>query len=88
MPFANWKVRARCRGMDTDTLFFPVSEKPDHRGGDRPAVAKAKAVCAACPVAAWCLLEALNNRDVYGVRGGTTGPERAAMLRQQRKESA
>jgi WhiB family redox-sensing transcriptional regulator len=66
---------AACRGMDTE-LFFPVP-------GDVAGVARAKAVCAGCPVRAECLAVALAGADVVpgAVWGGTTGEEREALLR-------
>lgn len=71
----NWRAHAACRGMETE-LFFPVSEVA---GSAR--VRRAKAVCESCPVRDACLAEALAARDVHGVRGGMTGPEREAAAR-------
>jgi WhiB family transcriptional regulator, redox-sensing transcriptional regulator len=62
----DWWDRAACRDEDPD-LFFPAS----------PArVAKAKQVCAICPVQAACLDWALRYRQDYGVWGGTSEEER------------
>jgi WhiB family redox-sensing transcriptional regulator len=37
----------------------------------------AKAICGHCAVRRACLTEALDNKEVYGVYGGTTGKERS-----------
>lgn len=66
-----WRDAAACRGMDTD-VFFPL------RGED---VRAAKAVCADCPVSAECLDEALAEREVIGVWGGTSERERRRIRR-------
>lgn len=47
----------------------------------KEATAEAKAICARCPVQVECLEYALENREQYGVWGGTTRDERKAMLR-------
>jgi WhiB family redox-sensing transcriptional regulator len=61
--------------MDTE-VFFPLD-------GDVLGVARAKAVCAACPVRAACLEFALSTDDAreFGIYGGTTGAERDRLLR-------
>jgi WhiB family redox-sensing transcriptional regulator len=65
---------ALCRGMDVND-FYPLP-------GDKAGIARAKAVCARCPVAAKCLAFALFHGDVTdGVFGGTTGAERERLLR-------
>lgn len=68
-----WRQQARCRGMDTET-FFPLSLASTE-------AQRAFATCAACPVRFVCLADALAVRDVHGIRGGTTGDQRAAALR-------
>jgi len=72
----DWRHRAACRDEDPE-LFFPI-------GTDGPALAQveqAKAVCRRCPVQADCLQWALDAREQYGIWGGTTPEERAALLR-------
>lgn len=69
-----WMTDAACRDVDKE-LFF--SRRDDE------AVAKAKAVCATCPVIADCLEYALTF-DKYGdcgIWGGTTRRERLAIRR-------
>ena len=72
-----WRQRAACSGMDTSD-FYP---------GDRergPTLARrerrAKQVCARCPVIQECLAWALDEREPFGVWGGTSAKERARML--------
>lgn len=69
----DWRHHAACRGADPEQ-FFAFS----------PAVsAKAKKVCAACPVRGRCLQHALAAGEDHGVWGGLDEDERRA-LRNQR----
>jgi WhiB family redox-sensing transcriptional regulator len=63
---------AACRGMDPE-LFYA-------EGG--ATIAKMKETCAVCPVRQKCLEWAVT-REEFGVWGGTTARERAAMRRQR-----
>ena len=63
---------AACRGLDPETFYA--------EGG--AAVARAKAVCATCPLRQKCLEWAIA-REEFGVWGGTTARERAALRRQR-----
>jgi len=77
-PAASWRVRAACSGMDPD-LFFPER-------GDVIGVARAKAVCASCPVTAECLQYALEAKEKQGVWGRLSGQERRAIRSARRKD--
>ena len=70
-----WRDRAKCRTVDPE-VFYPLDT--DEKGQER-----ALWVCFGCPVRAECLEEAFDQRDVEGVRGGTTGAERRSMLRRK-----
>jgi WhiB family redox-sensing transcriptional regulator len=61
-----WRDRASCRDIDPN-LFFPP---PGDRG------AKAKAVCASCPVRRQCLADALDRAEPMGIWGGLNTRER------------
>ncbi len=65
-----WITQARCRRGDPDALFV--------RGAQQR---KAAAFCQHCPVLEPCRVEALNNREEYGVWGGLTERQRRALLR-------
>jgi WhiB family transcriptional regulator, redox-sensing transcriptional regulator len=58
-----WWAKARCRGASgrVSRLFF--SERPSD-------IARAKRLCATCPVMAPCLEGALQRREPWGVWGG------------------
>lgn len=75
---ADWWSVAACRSADPD-LFFPVSAL----GPSMEQVARAKSVCATCPVTRECLDFALATRQIHGVWGGTSEQERER-LRQRR----
>ncbi len=77
---SSWLDEAACRGRDT-RLWFPAQ-------GDQMAVAVAKAVCRSCPVCGECLTDALEvDGPRFGVRGGLTAAERAALARSARRTS-
>jgi WhiB family transcriptional regulator, redox-sensing transcriptional regulator len=70
----DWWKSAACQDADPE-LFFPVSAV----GPGREDIARAKAVCASCPVRRPCLEFALATHQVHGVWGGTTEEERRAI---------
>jgi WhiB family transcriptional regulator, redox-sensing transcriptional regulator len=66
---------AACAGADP-ALFFPER-------GDTETEARAKAICARCPVRAACLARALENGERFGVFGGVnleTAPRRGRRM--------
>lgn len=77
MKRAEWTARAACRDLDPN-LFFP-------RVGDEMKAVdyapEARAACAGCPVAAECLMYALNNAERYGLWGGKTPLQRRSIRR-------
>lgn len=72
----DWSREAACLKMDPD-LFFPNGEGQSAW----PQIAKAKAVCAVCPVRATCLDLALSTDAQYGIWAGTTPRERQSIRR-------
>lgn len=74
----SWFAQAACRGIRTD-VFYP------EQGGDS---SSPKSVCEGCPVREECLDYAMATGDRFGVWGGTSGKERSAMRRRQRKGAA
>ncbi len=75
-----WQIEGSCRGLDPD-LFFVESERGSVRDKH---VARAKAICAECPVMQSCREHGLNTQEAYGIWGGLTRHERQATLRRQR----
>jgi WhiB family redox-sensing transcriptional regulator len=69
----DWQVHARCHEVDPE-IFFP------ERGGSSKA---ARAVCNQCPVRAQCLEYALNNKEQFGIWGGTSERERRRLRRER-----
>ncbi|MEU9689238.1 WhiB family transcriptional regulator [Amycolatopsis japonica] len=76
MSMAGDLSEAACRGEDPE-LFFPVTET----GPGARQAARAKAVCARCPVVSACLAYAVDNGLAHGVFGGLTGSERRQLIR-------
>jgi WhiB family redox-sensing transcriptional regulator len=73
---ASWWGVAACRESDPE-LFFPISATPALAVD----VARAKAICASCPVRLPCLRYALDNRQEQGIWGGLTEGERQLLRR-------
>jgi len=74
-----WQFRAACRGEDSSLFFAPSYF--ERREEKERREAKAKALCARCPVRVDCLEYALRIREPHGVWGGMNEQERRAMLR-------
>lgn len=74
-----WQLEAACRGVDA-TLFFAPNyfERREEKDGRE---AKAKVICARCPVRDPCLEYALRTRDPHGIWGGLNELERRRLLR-------
>jgi WhiB family redox-sensing transcriptional regulator len=78
-----WRLFAACRSADPD-LFFPISDS----GPAQDQTAEAQAICAACHVQRECLAFALQTGQIYGIWGGTTEHERAAVRRRAQRQPA
>jgi WhiB family redox-sensing transcriptional regulator len=63
-----WRMHSRCVGEDPEIFF---------KGGGT--TAKAKAICAACPVRQECLELGLEHDERFGIWGGLTWAERKAL---------
>jgi WhiB family transcriptional regulator, redox-sensing transcriptional regulator len=80
-PFSSSRGAAACQSADPD-LFFPISDC----GPAEEQTAKAKAICATCRIRRECLAFALRTEQTYGIWGGSTEHERAAMRRRAARE--
>jgi WhiB family redox-sensing transcriptional regulator len=77
MELWEWQYQGACRDADQTLFFHPEGE----RGGRRRARdARAKEICAGCPVLRECRAQSLTVREPYGVWGGLSEDERAAIL--------
>ena len=86
----NWRLSAACRDEDPRVFFHEHGEPPQFREFRE---ARAKAICAGCPVNLRCLTFRLSFEHQLddGIFGGKTGEERKALRhawlkRQQRAE--
>jgi WhiB family redox-sensing transcriptional regulator len=79
-PLPDWHRDAECAKYYTPfpkgfrDVWFP--ERYDKHADDT-----ARRICAHCPVRELCLLDAIENEDVHGTRGGMTAAERRKLLR-------
>ncbi len=76
---SEWRDKAACRDEDPE-LFFPIGNGP----AAQAQIARAKAVCARCPVVRECLAWALETGQDAGVWGGHTEEERRQLRRDVR----
>jgi WhiB family redox-sensing transcriptional regulator len=72
-----WQRLGSCRGMDSAMFFHPDGERNPSRARR---TARAKQVCAHCPVIQSCREFALRTREPFGVWGGLAETERNAIL--------
>jgi WhiB family redox-sensing transcriptional regulator len=71
--------------MDSGVFFHPERERGPAKA-DREA--RAKAICARCPVRDPCRRHALAAEEPYGVWGGLTEAERDEIVRRHRRRPA
>lgn len=72
----DWRHHASCRSEDPET-FFPVG----NTGPARLKIARAKTICASCPVHESCLQWACESGQNSGIWGGLSEEERGAHKR-------
>jgi WhiB family redox-sensing transcriptional regulator len=77
----DWPELAACRGL-LDLFFPPAGEREPSR---LVREAKARAICAECPVVAECRDYARHNREL-GFWGGENDEERTIALRRERRD--
>lgn len=75
-----WQYQGACRDLNPEMFFHPDGERGPRRRNRENA---AKAVCASCPVIAACRAHALAVQEPYGIWGGLSEDDRAAILERQ-----
>ena len=73
-----WQIKAACRGPQAAVFFPPSSFERKDEKDEREA--RAKAICAACPVRKPCLDYAVRIREPHGIWGGLNEVERKQLL--------
>jgi WhiB family transcriptional regulator, redox-sensing transcriptional regulator len=76
----SWLDRAACKGMSAQLFFGPDGERWQDR---EIREAKAKTICAFCPVREQCFDYALRNSIKHGIWGGLNGEERTRERRRR-----
>ncbi|MDQ3708844.1 MAG: WhiB family transcriptional regulator [Actinomycetota bacterium] len=73
-----WQRQGLCRAGDSSVFFPPAhfERKPEREARE----ARAKTICARCPVRQECLSWALAIREPHGVWGGRSESERKQLL--------
>ncbi len=72
--YEDWQLRAACRGHSAAIFFAPSHFERKSAKLEREA--RAKAVCAACPVRREFLAHALRFHEAHGIWGGLNEDER------------
>jgi WhiB family redox-sensing transcriptional regulator len=73
---SSWRLRAACRSVDSAVFFSPDAEWGRAREARE---ARAKAICARCPVIRECAAYALTAGERHGVWGGLSEQDRLAL---------
>jgi WhiB family redox-sensing transcriptional regulator len=73
-----WQIKAACRGPQAAVFFPPTSVERKDEKEEREA--RAKAICATCPVRKPCLEYAIRIREPHGIWGGLNELERKQLL--------
>ena len=74
----DWQLEGLCRGVDSSFFFHPDGERGPARANRE---ARAKAMCARCPVLQQCRTHALAVQEPYGIWGGMSETERESAVR-------
>jgi WhiB family transcriptional regulator, redox-sensing transcriptional regulator len=72
----SWRLRAACRDVDSAVFFSPDGERGPNRAARE---ARAKVICARCPVIRQCAAYTIRYGERYGIWGGLSEWERAAL---------
>ncbi len=72
-----WQRYGACRGMDSAVFYHPDGERNPSRARR---TARAKEVCARCPVMTVCREFALRTHEPFGVWGGLSEAERRLII--------
>ncbi|MEY4347598.1 MAG: hypothetical protein RIS43_17 [Actinomycetota bacterium] len=77
-----WQFQGACRGEDPESFFHPDGERGPARANRE---AKAKAICATCPVIKQCAAHALSVREPYGIWGGMSEDDREEIYAREKR---
>jgi WhiB family redox-sensing transcriptional regulator len=74
----DWRLHARCRPVKDEAGVHYQTSRFYPEQGETAAIAKS--LCKVCPVQKLCLADALLQRELFGIWGGTNRNERKPML--------
>ena len=81
----DWQMQSLCRGVDSSFFFHPDGERGPARAQRE---ARAKAMCARCPVLEQCRTHAMAVQEPYGIWGGMSESERETAVRTANRKLA
>lgn len=73
----DWQYDGSCAELPSDIFFLPDNLRAQAKLLHE---SRAKQICGGCPVRQRCLEHALSVKEPYGVWGGTSPEDRAAIL--------
>ena len=82
-----WMNEGNCSGLASKEGNYDTFFPEDNVVGQKDPTARAKAICADCPVRMDCLDYAIRNHVNYGVWGGMSTKQRTQVARQRRREA-
>jgi WhiB family redox-sensing transcriptional regulator len=71
-----WWLAGACRGKDPNIFFIERFQRAD----------AARAICKPCPVRQTCLDTAIEEGDMWAVRGGLTAQQRRPLIAAYRRQ--
>ncbi len=77
---SDWREQAACRDVEDKNLFYPIGY-----AHELSQIEEAKRICFGCASRQACLAFAITSGDAYGILGGTTPDERAALRRRAQR---
>ena len=81
----DWQMEGLCRGVDSSFFFHPDGDRGPARAQRE---ARAKAMCARCPVLEQCRAHAMAVQEPYGIWGGMSESERESAVRSANRKLA
>jgi WhiB family redox-sensing transcriptional regulator len=74
---SDWTSKAACKDLGSENFFYDSADKNDNNIKE----SLAKNICRKCPVAAECLMHAIDADEKYGIWGSFAPRERNILIK-------